>query len=65
MTTIYTVLEVSALLIVIILPLAGPKKKKETKTTSVELSDLAVNENGYLESLSEKDHSDHFPVKIK
>lgn len=62
MTTIYTVLEVSALLIVIVLPLAGPKKKKETKGKPVELSDLAVNENGYLESLSEKDH---FPVKIK
>ena len=56
MTTIYTVLEVGALLMVIVLPLRGPKKKEKKPNEPVEMSDWAVNENGFLESLSKTDH---------
>jgi hypothetical protein len=61
MTTIYTVLEVGALLMVIVLPMRGPKKKKSKQNAPVEISDWAVNENGFLESLSKTDH--HHTVK--
>ena len=52
MSTFYLILEISALLGVIIFPLAGPKKArgpKKLKKHKPELSNLHVNENGYLE----------------
>ena len=49
MTTLYLVLKVSALLLVMLLPLGGPAKRK--KGNFIELSDLAINENGCLVSL--------------
>lgn len=39
MTIVYLVLKISALLMVIVLPLAGPKKKKNQKTAPLEISD--------------------------
>jgi hypothetical protein len=65
MTTIYLVLEISTLLLVIVLPMAGPKKKKSIKQTRVEISDWAINENGGLESISETNRGEHSPIKIK
>lgn len=60
MTTIYTVLEIAALLGVILIPLNGPKKKK--KITNVnELSNISVNEAGCLEYIIDHD-KDHEPV---
>jgi hypothetical protein len=47
MTIIYTVLEIAALLAIIIIPLAGPKKKQVKRIN--EVSNIAVNENGFLE----------------
>jgi len=55
MTTFYLVLEIGALLGVIILPLAGPKKEK-AKKNHAEKSNLYVNENGNLEYFVDKDH---------
>jgi hypothetical protein len=63
MTTIYTVLEVGALLMVIVLPMRGPRKKKNKQNAPVEMSDWAVNEGGFLESLSKNDHGHHHTVK--
>ena len=51
MTTFYTVIEVLALLACIIIPLAGPRTTAKKKPAARELSDIAVNENGYLEHL--------------
>lgn len=62
MTTIYLVLKISALLLVMVLPLRGPKKKKTTKTAPVEISDWAIDENGCLESLV-KTEPDHHSVR--
>jgi hypothetical protein len=62
MTTIYLVLEISALLLVIVLPLAGPKKKKEKKVAHIELSEWAIDENGDLQSFV-KAEPDHHPVR--
>jgi hypothetical protein len=62
MTTIYLILEVSALLLIIVLPLAGPKKNKNKRTTTVEISDWVVNEDGILTNLSEPDNH---PIKIR
>jgi len=59
MTTFYTVLEIAALLGVILIPLSGPKKKKINKVN--ELSNISVNEAGYLEYISDHDE-DHQPV---
>lgn len=47
MESFYIVLEITALIAVIIIPLAGPKKKKASPKT--EMSMLAVNADGYLE----------------
>ena len=47
MTAFYIVLKVSALLAIIVLPLIGPKKKKPLTVKA--MSNLSVNENGYLE----------------
>lgn len=56
MATFYLTLEIIALLGVIVFPLAGPKKAK-TKKRAQELSNLFVNENGYLEYINDdKDH---------
>ena len=62
MTTIYLILEVSALLLIIVLPLAVPKKNKNKKTTTIEISDWVVNEDGVLINISEP--NDH-PIKIR
>ena len=55
-------LKISALLMVIVLPLAGPKKKKNQKIAPVEISNWAIDENGYLESLI-KPEPEHHPVR--
>jgi hypothetical protein len=47
MESFYIVLEITALIAVIIILLAGPKKKKASPKT--EMSMLAVNADGYLE----------------
>jgi hypothetical protein len=47
MESFYNILEITALIAVVIIPLAGPKKKKASPKT--EISALAVNEDGYLE----------------
>ena len=47
MEAIYIILKVSALLAIIILPLAGPKRKRKEPLTG--LSKLSVNEGGFLE----------------
>jgi len=60
MATFYLILEVTALLGVIIFPLAGPKKAK-TKRRDQELSNLFVNEDGYLEYIND-DEDHHLPV---
>ena len=62
MTTLYLVLEVSALLLVIVLPMAGPKKKKTNKIAPVEISEWAIDENGSLEHYVKQEH-DHHHVK--
>jgi hypothetical protein len=62
MTTLYLVLKVSALLLVIVLPLAGPKRKKIKNIAGVEISDWAINETGSLERYV-KEEPDHHPVK--
>lgn len=62
MNTVYMVLEISALLLVIVLPLAGPKKKKENKVAPTELSKWAIDENGDLQSYI-KVEPDHHPVR--
>lgn len=62
MATIYLVLEISALLLVIVLPLRGPKKTKNTKAAPIELSEWAIDENGDLESYT-KSEPDHHHVR--
>jgi len=47
MASIYIILKIVTLLSVIIITLAGPKRKKPATTTGV--SKYAVNEEGYLE----------------
>ena len=59
MSTFYLVFEISALLAVIVLPLAAPKQVKNKK--AVEKSNLYVNEDGGLEyRITSTD--DHHPV---
>jgi hypothetical protein len=60
MATFYLALEISALLAVIIFPIAGPKLKAKIKRP--ELSNLYVNENGYLEYSTKDDKDQHLPV---
>ena len=55
-------LEVSALLLVIVLPMAGPKKKKTKTIAPVEISEWAIDENGSLEHYV-KQEPDHHHVK--
>ena len=62
MSTFYLILEISALLGGIIFPLAGPKKSaapKKLKKQKQELSDLYVNENGYLEYIDNDKNRHH------
>ena len=59
MTTLYLVLEISALLLVIILPLRGPKNIKKKKANPTELSEWAIDEKGNLQSYIKKDEPDH------
>jgi len=60
MTAFYIALKVCALLAIIILPLFGPKKKKTPPPQG--LSDLSVNENGFLE-VYVVDNITHQPVQ--
>jgi hypothetical protein len=60
MTTLYTVLEVLALLAVIIIPLGGPQKKPAK--TPHQISNILVNEEGYLEYAVDHDTDQHHPV---
>ena len=62
MTTIYLLLKISALLLVIVLPLAGPKKKKNNKIAPVEISEWAIDEDGSLQKFV-KEEPDHHPVR--
>jgi hypothetical protein len=62
MTTIYLVLEISALLLAIVLPLAGPKKKKNKKVAPIEFSEWAIGEDGSLQKFVKEEH-DHHPVR--
>ncbi len=62
MTIVYLVLKISALLMVIVLPLAGPKKKKKQKIATPEISDWAIDEGGNLVSLI-KPEPEHHPVR--
>ncbi|MBB6112109.1 hypothetical protein SAMN05421821_11671 [Mucilaginibacter lappiensis] len=48
MASIYIVLKIVALLTVIIIPLAGPKRRKKSANMT-EVGKFAVNEEGYLE----------------
>ena len=57
MTALYILLKVIALLAVIIVPLIGPKKKKLPAPTGI--SDLAVNDEGYLEHYIGKPGEQH------
>lgn len=59
MVIFYIVLKVSALIAIIVLPLAGPKKKKTAVVKAV--GNLSVNENGYLEHFA-GGSVDHHPV---
>ena len=59
MTTLYLVLQISALLLVIILPLRGPKNTTKKKVNTMELSEWAIDENGDLQSYVKKDEPDH------
>lgn len=63
MTTIYLVLEISALLLVIVIPLRGPKKKKNNNKAPIEISDWAVTENGYLENQVKAEPNHHHTIK--
>ena len=58
-----TILEVAALLAIIIVPLAGPAKKKSKTTfkidTDVTNAHYAVNEDGYLEEIHGRELSKH------
>jgi hypothetical protein len=60
MTTLYTVLEVCALLAVIVLPLGGPKRRAIKTQTGI--SNILVNEEGYLEYSVDHDTDQHHPV---
>ena len=62
MTTIYLILEIGALLLILVLPLAGPKKTKNKNSTLPEISDWMVNEDGILINAGEPDNH---PIKIK
>lgn len=64
MTTIYLVLEIGALLMVLVLPMVGPRKKKNTTAKPIEISNWAINENGGLENLSETNPGENYPIKI-
>lgn len=59
MSTFYLVFEIGALLTVIILPSAGPKRVKNKRIA--EKSNLYVNEDGSLEYI-ENNKDDHHPV---
>jgi len=59
MTTLYLALEISALLLVIILPLRGPRNIQNKKADQMELSEWAIDENGDLQSYIKKDEPDH------
>ncbi|WP_461449024.1 hypothetical protein [Mucilaginibacter sp.] len=59
MSTFYLVFEISALLAVVILPLAAPKQVKAKK--AAEKSNLYVNEDGALEYRT-KGKDDRHPV---
>jgi Ni2+-binding GTPase involved in maturation of urease and hydrogenase len=57
MATVYLILKVGALLVVMLLPLGGPDKRK--KGTRMKLSDWAVNEKGELVNLIEIEQAKH------
>ncbi|QEC78727.1 hypothetical protein [Mucilaginibacter ginsenosidivorax] len=59
MTSFYIVLEVAAFIAVIVIPMAGPKAKKNVPVATT--SNLAVNNEGYLEPIP-ANQQDHHPV---
>jgi hypothetical protein len=60
MTSFYIVLKVIAFIAIIIVPLSGPKKKKSA--IKGDIGKLAVNGEGYLESVSSSP-ANHHPVQ--
>ncbi|HTE02251.1 MAG TPA: hypothetical protein VK668_23340 [Mucilaginibacter sp.] len=60
MVTIYIALKIGALLLAMLLPVVGPRKRKSGKL--IELSDWAVNEKGELIDLTNIE-PDHHPIK--
>jgi cbb3-type cytochrome oxidase subunit 3 len=57
MTSFYTVLEVIAFIAVIVIPIVGPKRKKNI--TNARTGNLAVNNEGYLEPITVKIQQHH------
>jgi hypothetical protein len=55
MDTVYTALQISALILAIILPVASRKKKNSAS----EMSNLAVNEKGFLEEIVKDPFDQH------
>ena len=60
MTSFYIVFKVIAFIAIIIVPLSGPKRKKSA--TKLDMGKLAVNGEGYLESVS-LSLANHHPVQ--
>ncbi|WP_439696524.1 hypothetical protein ACFGVS_28360 [Mucilaginibacter sp. AW1-7] len=59
MTSFYIVLEVIAFIAVIVIPVAGPKAKKNLPVATT--GNLAVNTQGFLEPIP-ANQQDHHPV---
>lgn len=62
MITAYLTLKISALLLTLLLPIAGPAKK--AKRPYIALSDWGINEKGLLVDLTELQPG-HHPIKLK
>lgn len=58
MNELSTVLEIVGLLAIIVVPLFAPSKHKKQEEVTV-LSDIAVNEGGFLEYYHLPDENDH------
>jgi hypothetical protein len=62
MITAYLTLKIGALLLTMLLPIAGPAKKP--KRPYIALSDWGINEKGLLVDLTEQ-HPGNHPIKLK